>query len=241
MKAGKIFAKLSTAVCYLLAISTLAMLLGIGWQPNVRASASGLLVFLIISVLFAYIGSRLTYRFLDQRLAGKLLRGTFWFAFGLYALLLLILTELGGGYRHYSALAVSMSYGEYIRHDLNLIPFRTISEYISDLYTHDVPARTALVNLLGNLVAFMPFALFLPILFKHMNHWKPFVTCMVLIVTSIELLQLILMVGSCDIDDLILNVGGSCILFAILKNRFGQKFIHFLTKQKVEAVPISKN
>ena len=62
----------------------------------------------------------------------------------------------------------------------------------------------------------MPFAFFLPLLFKKQNNFKTFLLTMICIVTGIELLQFITMSGSCDIDDVILNVSGSLIMYEIL-------------------------
>jgi len=40
---------------------------------------------------------------------------------------------------------------------------------------------------------------------------------MAILIIGIELLQLLLMCGSCDIDDLILNLCGACLGFAVTK------------------------
>lgn len=61
----------------------------------------------------------------------------------------------------------------------------------------------------------MPFAFFLPLLFKKQNNFKTFLLTMICIVIGIELLQFITMSGSCDIDDVILNVSGSLIMYEI--------------------------
>ena len=79
---------------------------------------------------------------------------------------------------------------------------------------------------MGNIIACMPFAFFLPLLFKKQNNLKVFTLTMILIVLIIELLQFITLSGSFDIDDLILNVLGAVILFLILKIKRINQLIH---------------
>ena len=94
-----------------------------------------------------------------------------------------------------------------------------------------------MLNLLGNIVACMPFAFFLPLLFKKQNNLKRFALTMIIIVLTIELLQFVTLSGSCDIDDIILNVSGAIIMYAILKIKSVNnliKNIFLLEKNKVE-------
>lgn len=106
----------------------------------------------------------------------------------------------------------------YLRHFVNLRPFRSIYEvYIKGFFKGYLNASHILLNLVGNLCAFMPFAFFLPLLFPKQRKWYCFVPTMLLLVTLIETMQFCFMVGSCDIDDLILNAGGAAVLFFILK------------------------
>ena len=72
------------------------------------------------------------------------------------------------------------------------------------------------MNLLGNLVCMMPFALFIPMLFKKINNTKKFLLTILCITLGIELIQFITFSGSCDIDDVILNTLGAFIMYKIL-------------------------
>lgn len=92
----------------------------------------------------------------------------------------------------------------------NFIPFKEILRYILRIKT--IGVITALVNLLGNIVCFMPFGFLLSNVLKHL---KPSFSLIlgqsVLISICVELIQLMTKVGSCDIDDVILNtLGGLC-------------------------------
>lgn len=100
----------------------------------------------------------------------------------------------------------------------NLVPFRTIEAYISDL-----SFGIAFRNILGNIIPFIPMGFLIPMAFpSQRNIIKTMISCF-LLVLSIEILQLILFLGSFDIDDIILNLL-SCfigfILFKAYKNIF---------------------
>lgn len=93
---------------------------------------------------------------------------------------------------------------------VNLRPLKTISAYLyvlenrEDAYLRGVAAY----NLFGNIVLFIPYGIFLPYLFKRLRKcWKVLLIGVITIV-CIELLQVITLRGSCDIDDLILNMIG---------------------------------
>lgn len=112
----------------------------------------------------------------------------------------------------------------YLRNN-NLIPFKTIIEYIAR------QDRIAIVNLLGNLIAFAPMGLFLPLLFKRQNKLKNFILTNITIILTIEVLQFLSLSGSFDIDDLILNLLGTLLIYGLYKIKKINKVIHklFLT------------
>lgn len=101
----------------------------------------------------------------------------------------------------------------------NPIPFRTIGLYLRLL---EMPARPWLIrlahiNLLGNIVLFIPLGLFPPLLRENMQRlWKTGLFAAG-IMTAVELLQMLLLVGTCDIDDLILNVLGACMGYGLFR------------------------
>ncbi|MBD5142360.1 MAG: VanZ family protein [Ruminococcus sp.] len=104
-----------------------------------------------------------------------------------------------------------------IKWSVNLIPFRTILDYIQQMdpisihSVHDY----AFQNIIGNIIWFLPMGVFLPYFSqKQRNFLKFFLTAFFMIV-CIEIMQLITLLGSCDIDDLLLNLLGSCIGFGI--------------------------
>ena len=100
----------------------------------------------------------------------------------------------------------------------NLVPFRTIETYISDL-----SFSVAFMNIFGNIIPFIPMGFLLPMAFPSQRNIIKTMISSFLLILSVEILQLILFLGSFDIDDIILNLL-SCfigfILFKVYKNIF---------------------
>lgn len=105
---------------------------------------------------------------------------------------------------------------EYLSNYVNLTPFETISRYLRAYALNIVSLRTVLTNLAGNLAALAPMGMFLPILSKKCRNFLCFFAVTGITVLFIEGLQLLFMTGSCDIDDLILNLAGACTVWLIL-------------------------
>ena len=78
-------------------------------------------------------------------------------------------------------------------------------------------ARRAHLNLGGNVAAFIPFGFFMPCLFDRQRRFRRFFLTDAAVIVCIELLQLVTLRGSCDIDDLILNLIGSALGYAVWK------------------------
>ncbi len=144
----------------------------------------------------------------------KPLRGLLCVLSILYALLMLWLL-FGQRFGH-------TGYGTYLwqlKSNLNLIPFRTLLEYTEVLNAgiNRFLLRHAFVNLAGNVVMFLPLGILLPALWPKLRVWGRFLLCTVGLIIAIELAQLFTLLGSCDIDDLILNVLGTSIGFVLFK------------------------
>ena len=106
-----------------------------------------------------------------------------------------------------------LPFPDYLQTHLNLIPFRTIHLFARLLVPPVRPylVRIALRNLLGNIFLFTPLGFFLPTLFPQLRKSWLSLAAVLIIISCVELTQLVLMVGTCDIDDLLLNVLGAAI------------------------------
>lgn len=103
-------------------------------------------------------------------------------------------------------------YWEQVAAQLNLVPFRTLRLF-TDLLDSSHPefVRAAVINLFGNIVMFIPLGFLLPRTFPKLHTLVRILLTTAVIITLVEIAQLFTLVGSCDIDDLILNVLGAAI------------------------------
>ena len=101
--------------------------------------------------------------------------------------------------------------------NLNLRPFDTLRCFLWVLEnrTDAASLRHAVVNLGGNVIMFVPLGFLVPCLWDKMGKFGWHFLCMLLTIMVIEWLQLVTRLGSCDIDDLILNLVGTAIGFGL--------------------------
>ena len=137
-----------------------------------------------------------------------MLWGLFAFYCGVLVWMLYLSRDYRGGY----------TLSEYISRFSNFIPFKTVFHYAKIAATGSLEfIGLFLWNIMGNLVMLLPLGAVLPCLFGRIDRfWKVVITVTVTVIL-IELAQLILRVGVIDVDDLILNLSGAMIGYAILK------------------------
>ena len=93
--------------------------------------------------------------------------------------------------------------------NINLVPFRTIGRYIDRLYNSAGKLNhQAVINLGGNVIMFIPLGFLLPFVSDRAKKLKNCVVMTFVVILSVELLQLATLLGSFDIDDLLLNMIG---------------------------------
>lgn len=103
--------------------------------------------------------------------------------------------------------------------NFNPMPFDTISRFLRVLagnYSWSMKWH-AIVNLVGNVIMFVPLGYFTARLWRI---FRPLWRCVLLgagIIVLVELAQYLNRVGSCDFDDLLLNVGGICIGYGLMR------------------------
>ena len=98
--------------------------------------------------------------------------------------------------------------------NINLMPFRTISSQLSLIKS--IPA-IALKNLVGNIVVFIPFGFLLPMGYEKMRKCHRTLLTGLVYILFIELIQFGCMLGSFDVDDIILNSLGIICGFIAFK------------------------
>lgn len=141
------------------------------------------------------------------------------FIFYLLALIIvLFIDSRGTGY--------GMPFVAYLRFSVNIIPFKTIVTYIKAIFDGSMNLNIPIRNLGGNFILFLPMGIYLPFLIKRLDSFKRFAISMIILLLSVELIQLITRRGSFDIDDLILNLFGALLGFIVWRTKLFQKLIN---------------
>ncbi len=108
----------------------------------------------------------------------------------------------------------NLDYWLFVQSSCNLYPLRTIREMLAQLDGGGYLTRFAVVNLVGNMVLFVPLGL-LPAVWQRQQHFWVYTLTVGGLIVLVELLQLFTTLGSADIDDWLLNLLGAWIGFGI--------------------------
>lgn len=208
----------SAIVFYAIAFLCLVFYLVYTFNLAITVSPIVRLVTLGFVCALGYFGSLKLCKHLPDN-ALKIMKTTFAVFFSLYVLLLVTLVLFDNYFGRTGLGLITdphfQASEQYAHRSVNLKPFRTITNYIRGASYYSM--RQLIINLFGNLIAFAPFAFFLPLLFKRMRNFALFILLIFSLVISVELLQYLLCTGQCDIDDIILNISGAAMAFWILK------------------------
>lgn len=108
----------------------------------------------------------------------------------------------------------------------NLTPLKEIRRYL--LYGRQIGIRGVFLNLWGNIIGFMPLGFFLPVFSRRCRErWYATVLCAYLLSYGIEMTQLLLRAGSCDVDDIILNTLGGALGYVLFLAVQGARSIRY--------------
>lgn len=96
---------------------------------------------------------------------------------------------------------------------INLIPLHTIREFLfqSDNRT------TAIFNLAGNVILFIPLGVLIPAVFPNVSTFRHTMFVAAVTMVCVEILQLVSLLGSLDVDDLLLNLLGAAIGYGVFR------------------------
>ena len=104
---------------------------------------------------------------------------------------------------------VQGGYWDELSQNINLVPFRTIGGYMDRLYNSAGKLNhQAVINLGGNVIMFIPLGFLLPFVSDRAKKLKNCFVMTFVVILSVELLQFATLLGSFDIDDLLLNMIG---------------------------------
>ena len=207
----------------ILVISIIALLFQfyVDISPIVDFSLEGRVMIVLIEV-FGFLYVYFWYRNkVDEKIRQRYFKYLIWLLLSIYLINLIYLLFLDGELGRDIRFLENID--EYMKYNVNLKPFHTIKLFINSYYQGNLPLTMIAVNLMGNLVAFMPFAFFLPILFSSQNKWYNIFITMSFIIVLAEIIQVFTMTGSGDIDDYILNIIGSMIAYFILMYLKGKR------------------
>lgn len=124
----------------------------------------------------------------------------------------------------YDRVSLKIDFHTYFLMKTNFVPFVTIHRYLINI-SGGVQTNSAILNLVGNLAAFMPMGFFCPMIFKPMRKPLIFIPSLLLFLIGVEGMQLLMRVGSCDVDDVILNLLGAMIIYVLVKPLMIQKWL----------------
>ncbi len=112
---------------------------------------------------------------------------------------------------------VELSYRQHLELNTNLKPLLTIRNYLYVIVHRSNPAliRHCVINLAGNVLLFIPMGCMMPALFRKQRNLLLFLLTCTALILSVELAQLFSLLGSFDVDDIILNLGGLLIGYGL--------------------------
>lgn len=145
----------------------------------------------------------------------KVLHISAWILFGIYLVMLC--------YFLFFAESMGRTFAERGYH-YNLVPFKEISRFLK--YRSTLGTMAVFLNLAGNVIAFLPYGMFLPLLTRRCRNFWYVLLLSFDFSLLVELIQLITKTGIFDVDDILLNtIGGAigylcfrCVIY--LKNQF---------------------
>ena len=140
-------------------------------------------------------------------------RKILWVGFAAYVLLMLWLLFI-----RWRGVTVT-DYWTQLSGRVNLVPFSSMGSMLRTLwhYPYRAVLWTVVYNIGGNIIMFVPLGFFLRALFPGCRGFWRCMGAVTVIMTIVELTQLLTLRGFCELDDLILNLLGAAIGWLIAK------------------------
>ena len=96
----------------------------------------------------------------------------------------------------------------------NLVPFRTIVPEFTALFADRGNHLIAMVNLLGNILPFMPIGVLAPLIVRSVS-WRKALALGFFTGLTCEVLEVVFRVGIFDVDDILLNAIGVLLGYGV--------------------------
>lgn len=210
-------------ISYGLAIVFVAIYAFADILSGILLSTAAKLLLLCLACGFLWFGSVVITKITGENSS---MRINIWIFLGLFLLLFAELTLFDPMWGRNGGFGISWDkelFHAYVENSVNLIPFKTMAEFFTkgDL-------RLFVVNIIGNLVCLMPLGILLPLVSKKQEKTAVFMLTVSLIIMSVEILQFATLAGSCDIDDLILNLAGAAAVYFIAKTDKIKKLLKYV-------------
>lgn len=204
-----------------LGISITAMLLYFYLTIENYLNFSGIVMFSVLICSTLILGVCLQNRLYDTQKQTRNLRLMWTVLFSFYIFQMIYILFFASEFaRDYVDLR-SQSYPDALRmqweYGTSLKPFATIHQMMAIFDMPYVDNRIAVMNLLGNFVAFMPFSFFLLLLTDWAKSPLKLLFSIALLITAVEVIQFFTLSGTMDIDDFILNFSGFSLSYCIIR------------------------
>lgn len=219
---NKIYYKIKSNLLTSIAIIIVFFSVCIDLIPRVNLDTSIKLFIYCLAIFLIFVNMKIKNRRIENETEKEGNRKEFWIMICLiYSILLLTLLFIDGNYRGFVSVentGITLFSKEHFEYFSNFVPFKTIYSFAQRLNEGTINFSIVLTNILGNIIAFSPFGIFIPKIFKEkFSDVRKFTLLMIMIVFIVECIQFITFQGSFDIDDLILNVLGSVMMYVIIK------------------------
>lgn len=215
------------ALCYVISAAILFHCIRIRLKPGAYILTNNRLILLGIVCLLIYIASIILVK--NFHASKKLLKLNLVIYCLIYTVTIFTLTLFDEIFGRQGFVFVNWNLDllkSYMSLSFNIIPFKTIKLFTRGYQYGLVSFNAYFTNIFGNILVFMPYGFFIPMLFKKINTYIKFLIFIFLIVILIEIMQFFTMSGSFDVDDIILNLFGASIAYGIYRIPFIKKLFH---------------
>ncbi|MDP4110381.1 MAG: VanZ family protein [Bacillota bacterium] len=214
--------KFLSAFFYLLFFLLFAGQISLELNPKFIATAKERIAFMLIISCAAIIAA--VYRCSGERIKAKrkkTVRACVYMLFCVYIFNLAVLLFFDRGMRLTQASDIT----RYLKLNVNFVPLRTIAKYYNAWRKNRIGLYYVVINLLGNFFAFAPFGFFLPVINKGFYKFHRFILTVSALIIFAEAAQFWFRIGSCDVDDFILNFSGAFLAFIIFRTKAARAFL----------------